>query len=62
MPDTKHLFRSKTFWFNLAMFAVVMGNVLPGKYAPIILAAGNLILRLMLTKTGLTVGKGDDAQ
>ena len=45
--DAKHLFLSKTFWFNLATLLVTVSGVLPAKYAPYVAGGGNVILRIL---------------
>lgn len=43
----KSLITSKTFWFNLLAVAVTLGDFIPSKYGLPLIAAGNIILRLM---------------
>lgn len=45
--DTKHLFTSKTFWMNIVGLAMTLGDVLPPKYAAIVLPAANIAMRLI---------------
>lgn len=45
--DAKHLFRSKTFWFNVLTLAVTIGGILPPKYSAPVLTIGNVGLRLI---------------
>lgn len=59
--NTKSLFQSKTFWVNLLGGIVTAvgtyADVIPPKYAPIIMAVGgiaNIILRTV-TNQGVTI-------
>jgi hypothetical protein len=56
--DSKSIFKSKTFWFNVlgtaATVLVNAANVLPPQYSVIALGIGNLILRFV-TKTPVTL-------
>lgn len=47
IAKAKHLFYSKTFWFNVATLAATYGNVLPPKYAGPVMTIGNILLRLI---------------
>ncbi len=43
----KHLLQSKTFWFNFIVIVLTVADVTPGKYAPLTIGLGNIILRLL---------------
>lgn len=51
---SKSVFKSKTFWFNVAALAVHAAGILPAKYAVPIAGIGNILLRL-LTDQAVTV-------
>lgn len=62
--NTKSLFQSKTFWFNLLGIVAAAGStyadILPPKAAPYVIAAGgiaNIILRTV-TNQGVSVTGG----
>jgi hypothetical protein len=45
--DSKNIFKSKTFWFNVALAAATMSDTLPPKYGVPVGVAGNLMLRIL---------------
>jgi len=45
--DSKSLFASRTFWFNVATMVVTFAGILPTKYAAPIAAVGNILLRII---------------
>ncbi len=47
MNPSKSIFLSKTFYFNLAMAAIGIADILPPKYSVPLAAVGNMALRLI---------------
>lgn len=45
----KSIFQSKTFWANVAGFALVYADVLPKEYAALVIAVANIALRFLTT-------------
>lgn len=46
MPS-KNILLSKTFWSNIAAILLTASDVLPAKYAVVVVAVGNILLRLI---------------
>ena len=53
--ESKPIWESRTFWFNVAMATVTFAGYLPPKYAVPVGAAGNIVLRV-LTTAPVTLG------
>lgn len=51
---SKSLFKSKTFWFNVATVAVHLAGLLPASIAVPVAAVGNIILRFV-TSTPVSI-------
>lgn len=51
---SKSIFKSKTFWLNVAALAVHVAGILPAQYAVPIAAIGNIVVRLF-TDQAVTV-------
>jgi hypothetical protein len=45
--DAKSIFTSKTFWSNVALFALAYAKVLPPDYAALVIAVANVALRFL---------------
>lgn len=54
LKDTKHLLMSKTFWANMLMMVLTVADVLPPKYAAVVIPLANVGLRLV-SSTPLTL-------
>ncbi len=50
LTPTKHILKSKTFWFNVITLGVTVGGLMPPKYAVPAVTIGNVMLRLLTSK------------
>jgi hypothetical protein len=54
--NPKSIFASKTFWANVALFALTYANVLPKEYAALVIAVANIALRFLTKQPVNLVG------
>lgn len=57
MVQAKSIFESKTVWFNLITGVISVAAIIPPPFGAIVLAIGNLVLRVWFTDSPVVLSK-----
>lgn len=58
MSEAKSIFESKTVWFNVITGIVSVAAAIPQPFGAVVLAVGNLVLRVWFTEKPVVLTKG----